>query len=398
MSISRVNDKDISVWLIAWVFLRLGFTSFGGPAAHLAYFRQEIVERRGWLDEQRYADLVALCQFLPGPASSQVGIGIGLLKGGWRGALAAWCCFTLPSVLLLVVLTMGLAQFDGMSGVVHGLKLLAVAVIAQAVWAMGKTFCQTRWQQAVVVLSCLLVWLLPWWWAQLLVIMLAAIVGIAVRQTPAQAQVPAASAGVSVSASLCCALLFFALLLGLPLAAQLWPVAPLQQFDVFYRIGSLVFGGGHVVLPLLEAELVGRGWVDASGFLAGYGLTQAVPGPLFTFAAYLGAIMSIGAGGLAGALWCTLAIFLPSFLLVGAALPWWHRLRSWPWAGSALAGVNAAVVGLLLAALYQPVWVDAVLGVPEVSLALLLFAAMQWWRLPVWGGVLLAILAGYFCF
>ncbi|WP_137168487.1 chromate efflux transporter [Salinimonas lutimaris] len=381
-------------WSIFFIFLRLGLTSFGGPVAHLGFFRQEFVDRRRWLSDEGYADLVALCQFLPGPASSQVGLAIGLSRGGYTGALAAWAGFTLPSVIALIVFAMSLTAFgQGLpEGLLAGLKLAAVAVVAQAVWQMAQKLCPDSARRTLMVLAAALMLLFPSVWIQLAIIMAAALAG--------RALLPAASGDATddlpvhtrrftaVGAGAVLLLLLF----GLPLVAS--SSHGLALIDTFYRAGSLVFGGGHVVLPLLQAEVVPAGWVDNHTFMAGYGAAQAVPGPLFTFAAFLGASMEQGIGGVYGGLLATFAIFLPSFLLVIAALPFWQLLRVKPGIRAALNGVNAAVVGLLLAALYDPVWTSAVYGPSDVVLVLLSFTALQIWRVPVWLVVLLTPLAG----
>src|SRR5215472_6236470 len=330
-------------------FLRLGLTSFGGPVAHLGYFREEFVHRRRWLDDKSYADLVALCQFLPGPASSQVGLAVGLLRGGYAGALAAWIGFTLPSAVAMVLFGYGIGALGDAagSGWLHGLKVAAVAVVAQAVLGMARTLAPAA---AILALGA------PSSWGQIGAIALGGIVG-ALLLRGGEAIAPAALP-LKVSRALGALLLvaFFVLLIGLPLLAAAIPSQALKEFDAFYRAGSLVFGGGHVVLPLLQASVVPPGWVGNDAFLAGYGAAQAVPGPLFTFAAYLGMVMEPKPNGWIGASICLIAIFLPSFFLVIGALPFWEELRRRPVAQASLRGVNAAVVGLLLAALYQPVW------------------------------------------
>ena len=399
-----------SAWQVFAVFLRLGLTSFGGPVAHLGYFRTEFVQRRQWLSERSYADLVALCQFLPGPASSQVGMALGLLRAGVPGALAAWLGFTLPSALLLALFGMGLAsgQLALPVGALQGLKVVAVAVVAQAVWGMARTLCVGRARITLMVLACCAVLLLPGVQGQMGVMLLSAFTGwwlwgrkgaVAVQGQEGAAemlQVPLRK-----RTGLVLLLLFAALLVLLPIAVAMsapsmlfsgsagtsWSAA-LALLDAFYRAGALVFGGGHVVLPLLQAEVVAPGWVSEQAFLTGYGAAQAVPGPLFTLAAFLGASLQNGVtpglGSGWGALLCLVAIFVPSFLLVLGALPFWTLLRSSPQAQGALAGLNAAVVGLLLAALYQPVWVSAVQGTGDVVLALLAWAALVFWRVPPW--------------
>jgi len=387
---------------VFWIFLRLGLTSFGGPVAHLGYFHAEFVLRRQWLTERSYADLVALCQFLPGPASSQVGMALGLLRAGLPGALAAWLGFTLPSALLLAGLGLGLASGTAVlnAGALHGLKVVAVAVVAQAVWGMARTLCVGRARVTLMVLAACAMLLWPGVWAQVGVMLLAGAVGWWLwgrKATLASAEQGAHEAlpmrlGQRTGALLL--IVFAALLVLLPLAAQWWPGRGLALFDAFYRVGALVFGGGHVMLPLLQAVVVPPGWVTADTFLAGYGAAQAVPGPLFTFAAFLGAAMVPWPGGMLGALVCLVAIFVPSFLLVAGALPFWEPLRRSAHAQAALAGVNAAVVGLLLAALYDPVWTSAILGAADFGLALLAFVALVFWRMPPWAVVLACATAG----
>lgn len=375
-----------SPWQIFLIFLRLGLTSFGGPVAHLGFFREEFVRRRGWLSERSYADLVALCQFLPGPASSQVGIALGLSQAGYRGALAAWLGFTLPSALALTLFALGLAGFANAlpAGVLHGLKVAAVAVVAQAVWGMARNLCTDASRLSLMAVATCLVLLVPSAWAQVVVIALAALVGLVMfKPARALAHEPL-PIGISRGAGAGWLMVFFALLLGLALLSELWPSQALNVFDAFYRTGSLVFGGGHVMLPLLQAEVVPNGWVSNATFVAGYGATQAVPGPLFTFAAFLGASMPAPLSGWLGSLLCLVAIFLPSFLLVFAALPFWEQLRTNVRMQAAMQGVNAAVVGLLLAALYRPVWTSAILQPSDFGLALLALVALLFWRVPAW--------------
>ena len=384
-------------WEVFGVFLRLGLTSFGGPVAHLGYFRNEFVTRRGWLTERAYADLVALCQFLPGPASSQVGMAIGLLRGGYVGAVAAWLGFTLPSALLLAAFGLGLAQgADGVpAGVLHGLKLVAVAVVAQAVWGMARLFCIRAWQRALAVVAAVVLLLQPAVGMQLAVLGVAGLLGLWIAHTPVAGQHDKTVYPVKPRTGMALLLLFLILLLGLPWAAQVWPQAALEVFGVFYRVGALVFGGGHVVLPLLQAEVVPRGWVSLDTFMAGYGAAQAVPGPLFTFAAFLGAALPGPLGGVTGALLALVAIFLPSFLLVVGALPLWEQLRQSQRVQAALAGINAAVVGLLLAALIQPVATSALTSLADLGVVLLALVALMRWRFPAWAVVLGCGVAGW---
>jgi chromate transporter len=376
-------------------FLKLGFTSFGGPIAHLGYFRDELVVRRRWIGEAGYADLVALCQFLPGPTSSQVGFALGLLRGGPLGALAAWAAFTLPSALLLALFALGAHVIEGPlgRGALHGLKVVAVAIVAQAVWGMARSLCPDRTRGGIAVAAALVVLLATWSGAQVAAIGLGAIAGLWLCRGGA-AGPAAGQAGFHVPRGVgVAALLLFAALLALP--PLLAPGSPaVAVFDAFYRSGALVFGGGHVVLPLLETEVVRPGWVDRDSFLAGYGAAQAVPGPLFTFSAYLGALVAPGPGGLAGAALCLVAIFLPGLLLLVGALPFWGALQARPTVQAGLRGANAAVVGLLGAALYDPVWTSAILGPRDAALALLAFTLLMGWRAPPWLVVALSAAGG----
>lgn len=396
-------NADKRPWAVFLIFLRLGLTSFGGPIAHLGYFREEFVSRRRWLSERSYADLVALCQFLPGPASSQVGIAIGLSRSGYGGALAAWAGFTLPSAIAMVLFALGLAHYGDVipAGGLHGLKVVAVAVVAQAVWGMARHLCPDAARRTLMAAAACFVLLVPAAWAQVGVIVMAGIIGVALFKADRTAAHDPMPVAVGRRAGAVWLSLFFALLLGLPLLSALFPGQMLAQVDGFYRAGSLVFGGGHVVLPLLQAEVVPPGWVGNDAFLAGYGAAQAVPGPLFSFAAFLGASMSGAPSGWLGGLVCLLAIFAPSFLLVLGALPFWEQLRRNARARAALSGVNAGVVGLLLAALYQPVWSSAIHMPRDFALALVALVALMFWRWPPWlvvlgsgvaGGVLNALL------
>jgi len=359
-------------------FLKLGLTSFGGPVAHLGYFRTEFVERRGWLDDRSYSDLVALCQFLPGPASSQVGMAVGLQRAGWLGALAAWLGFTLPSALVLIAFAYGIARHGDLaaSGAVHGLKVVAVAVVAQAVWGMAKSLCPDPPRAGMAILAALLTLVLPSALGQVGALAACAVLGGWRLTLPSQDPVPHVGYGVSRTAGGMAFAVFVLLLAGLPLAA-LATGAPLwAMVEGFYRAGSLVFGGGHVVLPLLQATVVPAGSVSNADFLAGYGAAQAVPGPLFTFAAYLGAVMQGPLSGWAGGLVFLLVIFVPAFLIVVAALPFWDVLRRQQTVRAAMAGVNAGVVGVLLSALYDPVWTSAIHGRADFGLALAAFGLL----------------------
>jgi chromate transporter len=369
-------------------FLKLGLTSFGGPVAHLGYFRIEFVERRKWLSEESYADLVALCQFLPGPASSQVGISIGLLRGG---ALAAWTAFTLPSAIALVLFAYGIAAFENHfgGGWLHGLKVAAVAVVALAILGMARTLTPDRMRITLAIAAMVLALALPSAWGQVAGILLGGCVGwlcIKGKMSDDQSVLPLP---ISRRAGVAMLVVFAALLISLPLVSAATDSPSLKLFDIFYRVGSLVFGGGHVVLPLLKAEVV-PALVNSDNFLAGYGAAQAVPGPLFTFAAYLGAVM----GGWTIAVVCLAGIFLPSFLLVIGVLPFWDALRRKPAAQAILAGVNASVVGLLLAAFYDPVWTAGITNSYDYVLGLCAFVLLFLWKAPPWLVVILCGLAG----
>ncbi|HEY6255365.1 MAG TPA: chromate efflux transporter [Xanthobacteraceae bacterium] len=377
-------------------FLRLGLTSFGGPVAHLGYFREEFVIRRRWLDDRGYADIVALCQFLPGPASSQTGIAIGLLRAGYVGALAAWAGFTLPSALAMVLFAygVGLVGDAAGSGWLHGLKAAAVAVVAQAVLGMARTLAPDRPRATLAVAAAVAALAVPSAWGQIGAIVLGGAVGIALLDRQAATDHAALPVPVSRATGATLQALFVCLLIGLPILASLSSSQALKEFDAFYRAGSLVFGGGHVVLPLLQAAVVPPGWVSDQDFLAGYGAAQAVPGPLFTFAAYLGAVMRVAPNGWLGASICLIGIFLPSFFLVIGAMPFWEELRRGATAQAALAGVNAAVVGLLLAALYRPVWITGITGAADFALACAAFLLLFMWQTPPWLVVVLSAAAG----
>ena len=380
-------ERGGSVGEVFAVFLRLGLTSFGGPVAHLGYFHEEFVVRRRWLDEKSYVDLVALCQFLPGPASSQVGIAVGLSRAGYLGALAAWTGFTLPSAIAMVLFAYGVSVVGGAagSGWLHGLKVAAVAVVAQAVLGMMRALAPDRERATLAVVAAAIVLAFPSAWGQ---------VGATLLRGDAAAGHASLPLAVSRSVAVVALVVFFVLLIGLPLASAVVQSQSLALFDAFYRAGSLVFGGGHVVLPLLQAEVVPPGWVSNDAFLAGYGAAQAVPGPLFTFAAYLGAVMGPSPNGWVGAVLCLVAVFLPSFLLVIGALPFWEDLRSRPAAQAALKGVNAAVVGLLLAALYHPVWTAGITRAADFALAAAAFLLLFMWKTPPWLVVILCAVGG----
>ena len=393
----------VSRWEILGVALRLGCTSFGGPVAHLGYLHAEYVQRRRWLSEAAYADLVALCQFLPGPASSQLGFSIGLLRGGLPGGLLAWLGFTLPSAVAMTLCGYGVAAIGDVShaGWLEGLRLAAVAVVAQAVWAMANRLCPDRVRASVALLAAAVALAFSTLaLTQVVILAAGGTFGWAFLRTNTPGPTITAEAALAVpglgrrSAAVSLAL-FFVLLGGLPLLRSVSGSSALAVCDGFYRAGALVFGGGHVVLPLLRAETVAPGWVADDRFLAGYGLAQAMPGPLFTFAAYLGTVLTPPRPhGWSGALVCLGAIFLPTGLLVLGILPFWEDLRRRPAAQGALRGANAAVVGLLLAALYQPVFTSAVHGTTDLVVVLGAFGLLVLWRCPPWIVVGLAAAAG----
>ncbi|WP_026286252.1 chromate efflux transporter [Salsuginibacillus kocurii] len=380
-----------SKWEILKVSTRLGFTSFGGPVAHLGYFHDEYVKRRKWLDEQSYADLVALSQFLPGPASSQVGIGIGVMRGGISGGLLSFLGFTLPSILLLMIFAF-MFQTTNVAGAgwIDGLKLVAVAVVAHAIVGMGKKLAPDKERATIsfVTLMILLVWQTVY--SQVLLIALAALVGLWLYRKTAETEDSSFIVPLTRRFGAICLGLFGALLGLLPLLRAVFDVYFLELFDSFYRAGALVFGGGHVVLPLLEREMVPAGFTTAEEFLAGYGAAQAVPGPLFTFASYLGVI----ADGWVGGVVATVAIFLPAFLLILGALPFWSEMRRYPNMQAALFGVNACVVGILAAAFYNPILTSAVTTGLEAAIAVGLFGLLAYWKMPAWGVVIVGLLSG----
>jgi chromate transporter len=379
------------------VFLKLGVTSFGGPVAHLGYFRDELVVRRKWLDETAYADLVALCQFLPGPASSQVGFSLGVLRGnGLLGGLAAWLAFTMPSAIILFAFAISAAALVGpvANGILHGLKLVAVAVVAQAIWGMARTLTPDRSRAGIALGAIVVIAFFPGSLGQVTAIALGACAGLWLCQEEAAPVSGHLNFPVNRSGSIVALVLFGALLLIPAVVASITRSQALALFDAFYRSGAFVFGGGHVVLPLLQAQVVAPGWVTNEAFLAGYGLAQAVPGPLFTFAAYLGAVMYPAPNGLTGAIIALVALMLPGLLIVYGMLPFWDALRTRPAAQAAMRGTNAAVVGILGAALYNPVWTSAILTARDFALALGGFLLLTVWRMPPWVVVALLAVAG----
>jgi chromate transporter len=377
------------------VSLRLGLTSFGGPIAHLGYFHDAYVLRKKWLTEEAFADLLSLCQFLPGPASSQLNMSVGMVHAGIGGAAAAWLGFTLPSAAVLTTFAflVGSAHVLG-SGWLHGIMVAAVAVVAQAVWAMASRFARDPRRASLAAAAAMASLLLPLPFTQLIVIACGALLGWLLLPSPAVIRGDDLPVRIHRGFSIASLALFFGLLAGLPILRSLFPSPWLAVSESFYRVGALVFGGGHVVLPLLHSEVVLSGWISDAQFLSGYGAAQAVPGPLFTFAAYLGALMPSAPNGIIGALVALISIFLPSFLLLVGVLPFWAALRIRPGIQSSIGGINAVVVGLLAAALYRPVWTGTMAGVTDVCIALGAFALLVFWKLRPWMVVALAAIAG----
>jgi len=404
-AVTPIKDRERtgSALEVLRAFAKLGVSCFGGPIAHIGYFRQEFVVHRRWLDEQSYADLVALCQFLPGPASSQVGFSLGLMRAGYLGGLAAWVAFTLPSAIALVLFAYGASALEGEigSGLLHGLKLVAVAIVAQAVWGMARTLCPDRERASIAVVAALVILLSSSSVAQIGAIVFGGMAGLWLCRAPAATPSDQGHMSVPVSrrAGLLALVVFFLLLAGLPILSSLTHSQAVALFEAFYRSGALVFGGGHVVLPLLREATVAQGWVTDDVFLAGYGAAQAVPGPLFTFSAYLGAVMEPPPHGLAGAAISLVGIFVPGILALVGALPFWETFRKRARAQAVMRGVNAAVVGLLGAALYNPVWTTSVNGRGDFGVALVGFVLLTVWNAPplvvvavsAVGGVVLAI-------
>ncbi|MEM6883496.1 MAG: chromate efflux transporter [Verrucomicrobiota bacterium] len=393
-----------SFFEILLTFLRLGLTSFGGPVAHLGFFRDELIEKRKWISEAQYADVIALCQFLPGPASSQVGFALGLFRGGWAGGVASWLGFTLPSALFLTFCAYGFTRYaNGVEpGWLIGLKVAAVAVVANALWGMAVKLCPDLVRRLMAFVAAAVLVIIPHPAAQLGAIVVGGFAGMLLisRDVDDNARDPFPWTP-AWKVSITCLAVFFVLLIGLPLVSQSTEVLALDLLDSFYRAGALVFGGGHVVLPLLETEVVRPGWVSTESFLGGYGAAQAVPGPLFTFAAFLGASVDASLWDVPawmGSGLCLIAIFMSTWLLVPAALPFWDKLRSLSKAQGALAGANAVVVGLLLAALYDPVWAKGISGAGSFALALVCYFLLAVMKVPAWGVVLAAALVGGFYF
>jgi chromate transporter len=396
------HESTGSAWEVFLAFAKLGVSCFGGPIAHIGYFRQEFVVRRRWLDEGVYADLVGLCQFLPGPASSQVGFSLGLMRGGYLGGLAAWTAFTLPSAIILVLFAYGANMLRGKigAGLLHGLRLVAVAIVAQAVWGMARTLTPDRERASIAVIAALIILFSSSSLAQIGAIAFGGVAGFWLCRgaPPKTANEVHIAIPVSRAVGLAALAAFLLLLGGLPLLVSLTHSQAVALINAFYRSGALVFGGGHVVLPLLREATVAHGWVSDDVFLTGYGAAQAVPGPLFTFSAYLGAVMNRPPNGIAGAAISLVAIFVPGILALVAALPFWESFRKRPWAQAVMRGINAAVVGLLGAALYNPVWTTSVNGPADFGLGLVGFVLLTVWQAPplivvavtAIGGVILA--------
>lgn len=388
------KKKDIKSLLeLLFISTKLGLTSFGGPIAHLGYFHVEYVRRRKWIDEKAFTELVALCQFLPGPASSQVGIGIGVLRAGIFGGIVSFIGFTLPSVLALIFFALLVQEIDVKNaGWIHGLKLVAVAIVAQAIMGMAKNLTPDLKRKSIALFALLGTLLWQTSYSQIVVILISAFLGYLLFQQNGDMNHTKLAFPISQKFAVICLTLFFVLLILLPILRDITTYKWVSMFDSFYRSGSLVFGGGHVVLPLLEREFVPNGWLNKEVFLSGYGVTQALPGPLFTFAAYLGTVLN----GWQGGLLATIAIFLPAFLLVVGALPFWDLLRSNPKIKGALMGVNAAVVGILISAFYNPIWISSVLAPRDFAVVAILFSMLVYWKLPPWMIVLTGAILGEF--
>ena len=387
------NSKNLfqSLLEILAVSTKLGLTSFGGPTAHLGYFHNEYIQKRKWMDEKSYADLVALCQFLPGPASSQVGIGIGIARAGVLGGIVSFIGFTLPSVIALIIFALFLQTFDvNQAGWIHGLKIVAVAVVAHAIIGMAHNLTPDLKRKGIALFALVATLLWQTTFVQVLVIVFSALIGYLLFK---RVQIPdSGKMNFPVSrlfASICLGL-FFGLLIFLPIISEIFSSNWIAMFDSFYRSGALVFGGGHVVLPLLQSEFVPTGQITEEAFLSGYGAAQAVPGPLFTFAAYLGTVMF----GWQGGILATIAIFLPAFLLVIGTLPFWDILRSYPKMRGSLMGVNAAVVGILISAFYHPIWTSSILSPIDFAFASILYSMLALWKLPPWIVVITGAIGG----
>lgn len=391
-----INKTHLDIFLTS---LRLGFISFGGPIAHLGYFRQEYVVRKKWISEQAYADLVGLCQFLPGPASSQVGMGIGLIRGGVLGSILSWIGFTLPSAIILVLFGLGLTQIQlsAHQTWLHGLKVVAVAIVAQAFLGMWRKLCPDKERAGLAIISSIIILMTNSVLAQVLVLFGSGLLGIFFLRS--SQNLPHETAPIiKRSTGLFFLILFFLLLTVLPILATVFDVQGLRLIDSFYRAGALVFGGGHAVLPMLQAEVISNGWVSRDLFMAGYGLANAIPGPLFAFSAYLGSVSKTQPSGLLGAFLCLSAIFLPSFLLVIGILPFWEKLRRIDKIRQAILGLNAAIVGILLAALYNPIWSSAIFTLKDFLLAAAGFTLLEFFHLQSWIVVFITVFLSLFIY
>lgn len=370
---------------IFFTALKLGCTSFGGPIAHLSYFHDEYVTKKKWISAHAYADLVALCQFLPGPASSQVGMAIGLSRGGIIGAILSWIGFTLPSALILIIFGLGLSTIDiaNHKHWLHGLKVVAVAVVAQAILGMGKKLCPDKERLTIAILTSVILLFFSTAILQITLLVISGLTGVYFLKSKEDLPHDSIHNGKK-SIGILFLILFFVLLFLLPVLRNFVNLTEVQYVDSFYRAGALVFGGGHVVLPLLQAEVVPTGWVSNDLFMAGYGMSNAIPGPLFAFSSFLGAVSTATPNGWTGAIVCLVAAFLPSFLLIVGALPFWEQMRKNKWIRKAMLGINASVVGILLAAFYNPVWTSAVFSPKDFALVIVGFLLLEFWKLPSW--------------
>ncbi|MCT8333806.1 chromate efflux transporter [Leptospira sp. 85282-16] len=379
--------------------LKLGCTSFGGPIAHLSYFHDEYVTKKKWISAHAYADLVALCQFLPGPASSQVGMAIGLSRAGLLGSILSWIGFTLPSTIILILFGLGISTIDVTKQThwLHGLKVVAVAVVAQAILGMGKKLCPDKERITIAIVTSVILLFFSSAFLQVAILIFFGIFGIFFFKSSSDLPHEPLHKG-NKSLGFGFLILFFVLLLSLPFLREIFPNQTIKLFDSFYRAGALVFGGGHVVLPLLQAEVVPSGWVNNDLFLAGYGISNAIPGPLFAFSSYLGTVSSVEPNGCTGAIICLVAAFLPSFLLIVGVLPFWEKLRSNHYIRKSMLGINAAVVGILLAALYQPVWTNAIFSPKDFALVIFCFLFLEYWKTPSWVVVLATVLISFFIY
>lgn len=371
---------------------KLGLTSFGGPVAHLAYFKEEYIDRRKWLDDKTYTDIIALCQFLPGPASSQVGIAIGMMRGGLLGGVISWIGFTVPSIVLLIIFAMLYQTFNlSDAGFIHSLKIVAAAVVLHALIGLGKKLTPDKTRLAIAIVAASIMLIYPSAWMQILIIITAGLLGLKIFKNKAEPNVNPFSVTISKKTGIISLGILVVSLIALPIITKLTNNPLVNLFDIFFRVGSLVFGGGHVVLPMIEREIVPQGLMTADQFLAGYGMAQAVPGPLFTFSSYLGTMME----GISGAVVATIGIFLPSFLLIVAALPFLNELQKRTSFQGVLMGVNASVVGILLAAFYNPVINSSIFDASDFALAIILFALLNIWKVPAWMIVILGVVGGY---